>query len=127
MGSWDSKADYVKYSFGPPSKQAVAQTEPSSAGPAEAPFDPYQVLGAFNRKNGNFQAPEIGPERHSDQAKSGRQLNAHFDLEKAAQDHNGQSLKAELREKKLSRKEVQQFRKRKIEKKKAKLRSFYQS
>lgn len=70
--------------------------------------DPYASTAAFNRFNGGFATgDEAG--RHTDEAKSNRQMSAYFDVEAAANAHDGRSLKAERTNKRLSKAEVKAF------------------
>ena len=59
---------------------------------------------------------DITPENFNDENKSKRQMNAFFDVDAAANSHDGRSLKAERSGKKLSKQELKQFK----EKRKAK-------
>ncbi|KAI6248781.1 hypothetical protein HI914_02549 [Erysiphe necator] len=79
--------------------------------------DHYIATAAFNRFTGRFQNPEITPENFNDENKSKRQMNAYFDVDAAANSHDGRSLKAERSGKKLSKTELKQFKeKRKMKK-----------
>ncbi|KAK9234392.1 hypothetical protein V1525DRAFT_413236 [Lipomyces kononenkoae] len=100
----------------------------------------YAARGFFNRFTGKWQpyrSPtddnaaeddddfddskppgEIVPfQEFSDENKSRRQLNAYFDVDLAANMHDGRSLRTERQQQKLSKKQVQQFKKKKQEKK----------
>jgi hypothetical protein len=87
----------------------------------------YVSAGLFNRITGQWQNPEDqGVERHGDEAKSKRQMNAYFDVDAAANSHAGRSLKAERSGKKPSKSELKAFKEkrkaRKDEKRRAWLR-----
>ncbi|CCU79252.1 unnamed protein product [Blumeria hordei] len=90
------------------------------ANPTNHNLDPsqqYAATAAFNRFTGRFQSSEITPENFNDENKSKRQMNAYFDVDAAANSHDGRSLKAERSGKKLSKTELKQFKeKRKIKK-----------
>lgn len=87
----------------------------------------YAATGTFNRFSNQFQGQDVDPERHSDAAKSGRQLNAYYDAEGYANRHDGRSVKAENSMKKLSAKEYKVVKQKAKEKKEKKLRAFYGS
>jgi hypothetical protein len=98
---------------------------------AEAPLDPsadptaaYAATAAFNRFTGRFQASEITPELHNDENKSKRQMNAFFDVDAAANSHDGRSLKEERAMKKLSKQELKQFKEKRRAKKEEKRRAW---
>ncbi|KAF2871272.1 hypothetical protein BDV95DRAFT_573646 [Massariosphaeria phaeospora] len=86
--------------------------------------DGYSVTAHFNRFNGRFQGPSSGPEMHNDDNKSRRQLNAYFNVDDAANSHNGRSLKAERRNKVKSKKQVQEFKQKRKDKKEQKRREW---
>ena len=68
--------------------------------------------------------PEQGPEKHSDDAKSRRQMSAFFDVIAAANMHDGRSLKAERAGKKPSKKELREFKEKRRAKKEEKRRAW---
>lgn len=125
-GDFDPNADYAQeYTEG----DAETTIDPSAAAAQHAAAlggDAYTQTGTFNRFTGRFQAGNLAPEQHNDENKSKRQLNAYFDVDAAANTHDGRSLKAERQNKKLSKKELQAFKskaaKRKEEKRRAWLR-----
>jgi hypothetical protein len=84
----------------------------------------YASTATFNRFTGQFQAAGEGPERHSDEAKSKRQMNAFFDVEAAANAHDGRSLKAERSGKKPSKAELKQFKEKRRARKEEKRRAW---
>jgi hypothetical protein len=88
------------------------------------PADAYAATGAFNRFTGRWQAADIGPELHNDENKSKRQMNAFFDVDAAANSHDGRSLKAERSGKKLSKSELKQFKEKRKAKKEEKRRAW---
>jgi hypothetical protein len=72
----------------------------------------------LNRFTGATQTgADLGPERHSDVAKSGRQMNAFFDVDAAANAHDGRSLKAERQAQKLTKQQVKEFNSKRAERK----------
>ena len=87
------------------------------------PVDPaaiYSATGVFNRFTGKWQPLAINPENHNDENKSKRQMSAFFDVDAAANSHNGKSLKAERSGKKLTRQELKAFKEKRKEKKEEK-------
>ncbi|EGY19338.1 WW domain-containing protein [Verticillium dahliae VdLs.17] len=108
-----------------------AQTEPSDEEQHAAAAQAGQLLGgdyaaaaAFIRFTSQFQAVGDGPDRHSDEAKSRRQMNAFFDVDAAANSHDGRSLKAERSGKKLSKTELKQFKEKRKARKEEKRRAW---
>ena len=118
-GDYDPNADYAK-----------AYEEARGGGVASGPGQPgdaaqtYAATGAFNRFTGKWQAATLTPDNYNDDAKSNRQMNAFFDVDAAANSHDGRSLKAERSNKKLSKKEVKAFREKRREKKEEKRRAW---
>ena len=100
---------------------------PNAAG-AIAGIDPtassYVATGTFNRFTGRWQAAYLGPENVNDENKSRRQMQAFFDVDAAANSHNGRSLKAERSAKKLSKKELKAFKDKRRDKKEQKRRAW---
>ncbi|KAF3924108.1 hypothetical protein AA313_de0204074 [Arthrobotrys entomopaga] len=103
-------------------------TAPYAQQPERTPsptVDPYVAHAAFNRFTGRFQTGP-GAERHTDESRARRQMEIYFDVDAAANCHDGRSLKAERQAKKLTKKEVKAFREKtrlkKEEKKRAWLR-----
>ncbi|KAF4967193.1 hypothetical protein FSARC_5226 [Fusarium sarcochroum] len=116
-GDYDPNAWYAQ---GNSEEDQVAIT---SAG-VNDPTDVYAATASFNRFTGQFQAAGAGPERHSDEAKSKRQMNAFFDVEAAANAHDGRSLKAERSGKKPSKAELKQFKEKRRARKEEKRRAW---
>ncbi|KAL8832813.1 MAG: hypothetical protein Q9170_004735 [Blastenia crenularia] len=113
-GDYDSTAPY-----------AQEQQDPEeSATPNPDPAAIYAATGAFNRFTGKWQAADINPENHNDENKSKRQMNAYFDVDAAANSHNGKSLKAERSGKKLTKQELKAFKEKRKEKKEEKRRAW---
>ncbi|KAL4902390.1 hypothetical protein BDW74DRAFT_63384 [Aspergillus multicolor] len=84
----------------------------------------YEVVGSFNRFTGRWQGESQNPEYHNDENKSRRQMNAYFDVDAAANSHDGRSLRAERSAKKLSKKELKAFKDKRREKKEEKRRAW---
>lgn len=94
---------------------------------AAVPLDPsavYDATAGFGRYGGQTQAAEAGPGRHSDEAKSRRQMNAYFDVDAAANAHDGRSLKAERANKRISKAELKAFKEKRRAKKEEKRRAW---
>lgn len=115
-GDYDPNADYA----------IEAQTEEEKAA-ATARLDSssqYAATGFFNRFTGRWQAATLAPENFNDENKSKRQMSAFFDVDAAANSHDGRSLKAERQGKKLTKQEVKAFREKRREKKEEKRRAW---
>ena len=115
--------------YDPTAWYAQGTEEPANDGSASAAADPSALLalasgGFFNRRTGQWQAEDQGTERHSDEAKSRRQMNAFFDVDAAANAHDGRSLKAERANKKPSKSELKAFKERRRAKKEEKRRAW---
>jgi hypothetical protein len=120
-GDYDENAWYAQ--------NARAINEPQQAVPTMVPHgtgEEFQyVNGAyFNRWTGQWQTPEQGPDRHTDEAKSKRQMNAYFDVDAAANMHDGRSLKAERANRKLTKAELKAFKEKRKAKKEEKRRAW---
>ncbi|KAI1433590.1 hypothetical protein GGR50DRAFT_490902 [Xylaria sp. CBS 124048] len=84
----------------------------------------YAAIGSFNRFTGRWQGGDQGPDRHNDESKSRRQMNAFFDVDAAANAHNGRSLKAERSGKKPTKTELKQFKEKRRARKEEKRRAW---
>ncbi|XXH04664.1 hypothetical protein Hte_011083 [Hypoxylon texense] len=86
----------------------------------------YAAMGTFNRFTGRWQGADQGQgaERHNDESKSRRQMNAFFDVDAAANSHDGRSLKAERSGKKPTKAELKQFKEKRRAKKEEKRRAW---
>ena len=115
-GDYDPDADYA----------IEAQTEEEKAAAATGldPNSQYAATGFFNRFTGRWQAATLAPENFNDENKSKRQMSAFFDVDAAANSHDGRSLKAERQGKKLTKQEVKAFREKRREKKEEKRRAW---
>lgn len=112
-GDYDPTAWYAQ----PAAPEPIAPLAPGEV-------DPYAATGTFNRFTGRWQAAEISPENFNDENKSKRQMNAFFDVDAAANSHDGRSLKAERSGKKLSRSEVKSFKEKRKQRKEEKRRAW---
>ncbi|KAI1106294.1 hypothetical protein F4804DRAFT_301430 [Jackrogersella minutella] len=113
-GDYDPNAWYAKGGEGSAAEQDQAL----------APSAAYAALGSFNRFNGQWQADDQNPDRHNDEAKSRRQMNAFFDVDAAANSHDGRSLKAERSGKKPTKAELKQFKEKRRARKEEKRRAW---
>ncbi|KAI6350696.1 hypothetical protein MCOR25_010469 [Pyricularia grisea] len=84
----------------------------------------YASGAQFNRLTGQYQRPDVGPENHSDDAKSRRQMSAFFDVDAAANSHDGRSLKAERAGKRLTKGELKHFKEKRKARKEEKRRAW---
>ena len=137
-GSYDPNAPYAQYHAAQREKEAAistygsleaasaAQASVAAAQAASASTD-YSATAAFNRFSGGFQTADKSAERHSDYAKSGRQMGAFFDVDAAMNAHEGRSLKEERRQQRLSKKEIKEMKERRRERKEKKRLDFYKS
>lgn len=113
-GDYDPTASYAQ------EPQAPEDVNGQPADPAAI----YTATGVFNRFTGKWQPHDINPENHNDENKSKRQMSAFFDVDAAANSHNGKSLKAERSGKKLSKQELKAFKEKRKEKKEEKRRAW---
>ena len=117
-GDYDPNADYAK---------AHLSTQDDTSTDIAASLDPgraYAATGSFNRFTGKWQAADLNPEKFNDENKSRRQMNAFFDVDAAANSHDGKSLKAERSGKKLSKNDLKAYKDKRREKKEEKRRAW---
>ncbi|KAI9744146.1 MAG: hypothetical protein M1818_002298 [Claussenomyces sp. TS43310] len=107
-----------------PDVGVAGEGAPSGASTAADSAALYGATGQFNRFTGRWQAAELAPENFNDENKSKRQMNAFFDVDAAANSHDGKSLKAERSGKKLSKSELKQFKEKRKAKKEEKRRAW---
>jgi hypothetical protein len=112
-GDYDPTAWYAQPA--PSEVQAQSSTDPA---------DEYAATAAFNRFTGRFQNADLTPENFNDENKSRRQMNAFFDVDAAANSHDGRSLKEERSGKKLSKAEVKKHKEKRKAKKEEKRRAW---
>ncbi|KAK6354532.1 hypothetical protein TWF696_003675 [Orbilia brochopaga] len=128
-GSTTDSGDAKQYSgYVPAIHGDYDPTAPYAQQPERTPsptIDPYVAHAAFNRFTGRFQNGP-GTEQQTEESRARRQMEIYFDVDAAANCHDGRSLKAERQAKKLTKKEVKAFREKtrlkKEEKKRAWLR-----
>lgn len=113
-GDYDPTASYA---------QEAGATEHDPATVAD-PNAIYTATGVFNRFTGKWQPTTLAPENFNDENKSKRQMSAFFDVDAAANSHNGKSLKAERSGKKLTKQELKAFKEKRREKKEEKRRAW---
>ncbi|USP73017.1 ww domain-containing protein [Curvularia clavata] len=114
-GSYDPNADYAKAAL-----EEEEEEEKAAAAAAHAPYgaaQDYSATAQFNRFTGKFQQAGNGPELHNDENKSKRQMNAFFDVNAAANSHDGRSLKAERRAKPITKQQIQAYKEKRKQKK----------
>ncbi|OJJ72438.1 hypothetical protein ASPBRDRAFT_539397 [Aspergillus brasiliensis CBS 101740] len=115
-GDYDPTAPYAQ--------QYEHHNQDAAGGGALDPEQAYEAVGAFNRFTGRWQAASQNTEYHNDENKSRRQMYAFFDVDAAANTHDGRSLRAERSAKKLSKKELKMFKEKRREKKEEKRRAW---
>jgi len=124
-GDYDPNADYAQLSTDPTSSTILSAVLLRPDGtPLPIDGDAYAATAQFNRFTGRFQNTELKPENYNDEAKSKRQMAAFFDVDAAANTHDGRSLKKERQERKLTKEEVRAFREKKKERKEQKKRAW---
>lgn len=116
-GDYDPNAWYAQTAS---AEENRALNNPNPTDPANQ----YAATAAFNRFTGRFQNSELTPENFNDENKSKRQMNAFFDVDAAANNHEGKSLKAERSGKKLSKTELKNFKEKRKAKKEEKRRAW---
>ncbi|ELR02989.1 hypothetical protein VC83_01448 [Pseudogymnoascus destructans] len=114
-GDYDETAWYAQPAEADPAAADASVVDPTAA---------YAATGAFNRFTGRWQATDLTPENFNDENKSKRQMNAFFDVDAAANSHDGRSLKAERSGKKLSKNEVKLFKQKRKARKEEKRRAW---
>lgn len=115
-GDYDPNAWYAK--------GYANEQEGEAAGLGAGSAEAYSAMAQFNRFTGQFQSEGVDPSRHGDEAKSRRQMNAFFDVDAAANAHDGRSLKAERSNKRVSKTELKQFKEKRRARKEEKRRAW---
>jgi hypothetical protein len=110
--------------YDPTAWYAQPATSEEQAQPSTDPADAYAATAAFNRFTGRFQNADLTPENFNDENKSRRQMNAFFDVDAAANSHDGRSLKEERSGKKLSKAELKKHKEKRKAKKEEKRRAW---
>ncbi|KAF2023346.1 hypothetical protein EK21DRAFT_81131 [Setomelanomma holmii] len=123
-GSYDPNADYAREAEEEDEEEEEVDTPAAVAGVPGVGTPGYVAQANFNRFTGKFQQADVGPELHNDSNKSKRQLNAFFDVDAAANSHDGRSLKAERRGKILSKKELKAYKEKRHSRKEEKRRAW---
>lgn len=122
-GDWDPNAAYAQAY-----KAADDDTYEADLAAYHAEMDTaeedYGQTAAFNSRTGQSQTADQSVERHSDASKSYRQMNAYFNVDQAANSHDGRSLKAERRGKQPTRKELAAWKERRKARKEEKRRAW---
>jgi hypothetical protein len=115
-GDYDPDADYAKDN----QDEDTDYGNPTITDPSQM----YAASGSFNRFTGKWQSDELNPEKHSDAEKAKRQMRAIFDVDAAANSHDGRSLKEERRNRKLTKDQVKAFNDKRRAKKEEKRRAW---
>lgn len=127
-GNYDPNADYAKEARKEEEEEeaalAAATAATAAAMTASLQDTDYAATGTFNRFTGRFQNDALNPENHSNDAKSHRQMSAFFDVDKAANSHDGRSLKAERRNQQLTKAELKKYNDKRKAKKEEKRRAW---
>lgn len=136
-GSWDPNAPYAQaYKQSDAGDEDAATAAQFAAAAAAAAgvggvgevglegADAYAQAAAFNSRTGRVQAADLNADHFSDAAKSQRQMNAYFDVDRAANSHDGRSLKAERRGKQPTKKELAQWKEKRKARKEEKRRAW---
>lgn len=127
-GSWDPNAPYAQAY-----KAADGDEEASAADVAaynaemmalDGGEGEYLQNASFNKNTGKFQTDDQNPDRYSDANKSYRQMNAYFNVDQAANAHDGRSLKAERRGKQPTKKELSMWKEKRKARKEEKRRAW---
>lgn len=82
------------------------------------------IAAAVAAANAALQGPQSAEYRYSGEAKARRQMNAYFDVDAAASEHDGRSLKAERSGKKPTRAELKAFKEKRRARKEEKRRAW---
>lgn len=123
-GDYDPTAAYAQEAQATQAEDGVGTAAGADPSSSSDPGAIYTATGVFNRFTGKWQPNSINPEMHNDENKSKRQMSAFFDVDAAANSHNGKSLKAERSGKKLTKQELKAFKEKRKEKKEEKRRAW---
>ncbi|OJD19217.1 hypothetical protein AJ78_00830 [Emergomyces pasteurianus Ep9510] len=119
-GDYDPTAPYAQVA----QQQEELNAASAAAGYSSDPNYIYTATGTFNRFTGKWQPGALAPENFTQENKSRRQMNAYFDVDAAANSHDGKSLKAERSGKRLTKKELKAFKEKRRERKEEKRRAW---
>lgn len=125
-GPYDKTKPYSAYH----SWLAFEKEHPAAAAGQQPQTTDHQMYGStarFNSHTGRFQTDEQSADRHDAASKAGRQMSAFFDVDSAANSHDGRSLKEERRNNKPSKQEIAEMNQKRKEKKQQKRLAFYKS
>jgi hypothetical protein len=120
-GSYDPTADYAIEAQ--KQEEEEEQAAAAAAGLTE-PAGEYTATAHFNRFTGRFQAADVNPDLHNDENKSRRQMSAFFDVDAAANSHDGRSLKAERQNQRLTKDQLKHYQEKRRNKKEEKRRAW---
>jgi len=120
-GDYDPNADYAQY-HQPNKGSTDPNTDPDAIIP-DTTTD-YTQEATFNRFTGKFQSDNKTTEYFNDENKSKRQMNAFFDVDRAANTHQGKSLKAQRSGQKLTKEDVKEYNSKRRAKKEQRRREF---
>ena len=123
-GAYDSTKPYAAYHSYLNWKRTHGANPQATVVPTQ---QDYSVTGAFNARTGQFQTDDQTAERHDAYNKAGRQMDAFFDVNQAANAHEGRSLKEERRNAKYSKKEIKEMNEKRKAKKMEKRKAFLMS
>jgi hypothetical protein len=118
-GNYDPTADYALEA-----QASDDEREGTESARLADPNSVYAAAGTFNRFTGKWQSSALTPDNFNDESKSKRQMNAFFDVDAAANSHNGKSLKEERQSKKLSKEEIKAYKEKRRAKKEEKRRAW---
>ncbi|KAG5513716.1 hypothetical protein PMAC_000754 [Pneumocystis sp. 'macacae'] len=91
---------------------------PKSTSPYSYPYKEYVFTARFNRLTGKWQNdPDKIPENFTADARALRQQSFYFDVEATAAAHDGRSFRAERQQKRLTKKELANYKKQNRQKK----------
>ncbi|KAG8628492.1 hypothetical protein KVT40_004365 [Elsinoe batatas] len=116
-GDFDPNADYARFHQPAVDAEIGDAVADGTAPSGDDLGQMYQQTATFNRFTGSFQSQDRGPDAHNDENKSKRQMEAFFDVDKAANAHEGRSLKAQRQRQKLSKEQIQEYNNKKKAKK----------
>jgi hypothetical protein len=126
-GAYDKNAPYVAYhnwrTWDAENEKAASTAQAQTT----ATYQNYDSYAQFNAHTGRYQTGEQSADRHDPANRANRQMSAFFDVDSAANSHDGRSLKEERRNKKLTGKEIAEMNRKRKEKKDAKRMAFLRS